>query len=330
MRHLDLFTGILGFSYAAERVWKDEYELVACCEIDKFCQKIIRKHRGNVEIVNDVRDERIKQFRDIDLLTAGVPCQPASIAGKKRGTADERWLWPETLDIIRLVRPRYALLENVPGLFNLENGQAFNGILSRLAEIGYDCWWETIPACAIGAPHRRDRICIVAHTQNGNNRGEYGNNKQAQEEIGCSTTEYIGSNKRSISEINVTDSDIRQDNTRNESEPRIATHQESCTDNTDVAYANGKYSKEYQRRDKLRQERGTGTFGRCVYEPNWQESWLEVATELCGVDDGIPNRVDRLKSLGNAIVPQVAMVIMQAIKEIEEQKAGQMPLFPKA
>jgi DNA (cytosine-5)-methyltransferase 1 len=243
MRHLDLFTGIGGFAYAAQQVWGKDYEPIAFCEIDKFCQRVLKKHWPDVEIVNDIKE--IGQFEDIDLITAGVPCQPASVAGKKRGTADERWLWPETLRIIGDIRPKYALLENVPGLFSLEQGLAFNGILSGLAEIGYDCWWETISASAVGAPHIRERIWVVA----------YSNSILLQRVKSENMADVSLSEKTPI---------------------KIS------------SFAN------------VRQSNRLGNY-RGIRKSN-----------------GIPNRVDRLKALGNAIVPQVAMVIMEAIKETEK------------
>ncbi|MCJ7828756.1 MAG: DNA cytosine methyltransferase [Dehalococcoidia bacterium] len=350
MKHLDLFTGILGFSYAAEQVWGNEYELVACCEIDKFCQKVIRKHRPNVEIVEDVRSERIKQFRDIDLLSAGVPCQPASVAGKKRGTADERWLWPETLAIIGTVRPRWALLENVPGLFSLDEGLAFNGILSGLAEIGYDCWWETIPACAVGAPHRRDRIWIVAYSINN------GHCKEKREVISEKTgmekkdgtqhsptwqpngTSLVGQDNRLEKIKDVADNGDGNTQQRGTSAQRssqctiskqktagsrVACGQNFCgisertrnfpSENVQTNVANACASR----------LQGTKREGICRTTSQKQPfnlarfDWWAVEPAMGRVADGVPNRVDRLKSLGNAIVPTVAMVIMQAIKEIE-------------
>ena len=270
MRHLDLFTGIGGFALAAQNVWEKDYEPVAFCEIDKFCQKVLGKHWPNVEIINDVKDDRIKQFRDIDLLTAGVPCQPASVAGKKRGTSDERWLWPETLDVIRAVRPRWALLENVSGLFSLEDGKAFNGILSELVEIGYDCWWEVIPACAIGAPHRRDRIWIIAYARSKEPNGLSSKWKQEILSVGGSGQDVADSQNANGG---------RADRTQNK-------------------------------------RRGNQKIRRCSIKSRRFQYW-SVEPNVGRVANGIPNRVDRLKALGNAIVPQVAMAIMEGIRQQE-------------
>ena len=295
MRHLDLFTGICGFAYAAQQVWKDEYELVACCEINKFRQKIIRKYHPDVEIINDVRDERIKQFRDIDLLTAGVPCQPASVAGKKRGASDERWLWPETLDIIRAIRPRWALLENVPGLFSLENGEAFNGILSGLAESGYDCWWEVIPACAVGACHKRDRIWIVGYASNGG-CSRFSRWRSGQKfENGCENVSFPQKQSERPGFCKIEQTEIGRGRFGNGDSERNAADTE-------------KPGLERQKPAGLlrKQNRLLAECSRWAVEP-----------DVGRVAYGIPNRVDRIAALGDSIVPAVAMVIMEAIKEIE-------------
>lgn len=149
MRLIDLFSGIGGFSLAASWCWGDELEIVTFCEMDKFCQRVLHKHWPNTPIVEDVNDvERIVentkslgrrpwrakptgQFRGIgthgtdsaiDLLTGGFPCQPASCAGKRKGTSDDRWLWPAMFEVIRATSPRWIVAENVPGLLSLEGG----------------------------------------------------------------------------------------------------------------------------------------------------------------------------------------------------------------
>jgi len=117
---------------------------------------------------HSVNDAMIKSILarevQIDILTAGVPCQPASVAGKQRGTSDDRWLWGETFDVVRKVRPRWCIFENVRGLISLEGGVVFKSLLSELEAIGYEVWSFIIPACSKNAVHRRDRVWIVAHT----------------------------------------------------------------------------------------------------------------------------------------------------------------------
>ena len=295
MRMLDLFSGIGGFSLAASWVWGDELEIVAFCEIDKFCQKVLRKHWPDVPIIEDIREvtvERIfadtesrgierelgnieqergrgiepngsyQQAKYIDLLTGGFPCQPFSCAGKRKGRADDRFLWPEMLRVIREVHPTWVIAENVGGIFTQEQGVVFNQVLTDLENEGYEVQPFCIPACAKNAPHRRDRWWIVACLPNV---------ERLQEQV-------IG---RMDNQFKQPDCHVADTTTR---ESWLKTESKRWEDT----------------------ERGS-----------WRENWLEVATRLCRVAHGIPNRVDRLKALGNSIVPQVAYEIMKGIRNVD-------------
>jgi DNA-cytosine methyltransferase len=167
MTHLDLFSGIGGFAIAAQEVWPDIAHTF--CEIDPFCQAVLRKHWPHEKIHDDIKT--LKPRGRYDLLTAGVPCQPASTAGRRQGTEDDRWLWPETFRVIRESRPRWCVLENVRGLLTLGGGVVFEGLCAELEGMGYEIQPFVLPACAIGAPHRRDRIWIIAHATS-NRRGK--------------------------------------------------------------------------------------------------------------------------------------------------------------
>ena len=182
MNMIDLFSGIGGFHLSAEWVWGAELNVVAHVEIDPFCQKVLRKHWPETPIISDIRDvtweklvQNVKPEKKhqtdhtnrrlkIDLLTAGTPCQPASCAGKQRGTEDDRWLWPETFRVIREVQPKWCILENVKGLLALEQGVVFESLLVELETLGYETEAFVIPACAVDALHRRDRVWIVGHS----------------------------------------------------------------------------------------------------------------------------------------------------------------------
>jgi DNA (cytosine-5)-methyltransferase 1 len=164
MKVLDLFAGIGGFSLGLERT--GGFETAAFCEIDKKAQLVLRKHWPNVPIFEDV-SELSKEKLDaegisIDVITGGFPCQDISLAGKGAGLEGERsGLWFQFHRLIQEIQPRYALIENVSAL----RSRGLDVVLSGLAEIGYDAEWHCIPASAVGAPHRRDRVWIVAYPQ---------------------------------------------------------------------------------------------------------------------------------------------------------------------
>jgi len=157
---LDLFSGIGGFSLAATVVWDNKLEIVSFVENDVFCQKVLNKHWPNVPIHDDIKTFKGDcYFETIDLLTGGFPCQPFSIAGKRGGREDDRYLWPEMLRVISEVRPTWVLAENVAGIVNL----ALDQVCSDLEGEGYEVQSFIIPACAVNAPHRRDRVWIVGY-----------------------------------------------------------------------------------------------------------------------------------------------------------------------
>lgn len=154
MNHLDLFSGIGGFALAAK--WAG-FETIGFCENDSFCKKILNKHWPDVYIFPDI--ETMHHWGHVDLLTGGFPCQPFSIAGKKRGINDDRYLWSEFYRIIRECHPHWIIAENVSAIVGME----LDNILSDLERAGYEAQSFIIPACAANAPHRRDRLWIVAN-----------------------------------------------------------------------------------------------------------------------------------------------------------------------
>lgn len=163
-KHLDLFSGIGGFSLAFESCG---FETIGFVECDPIKCVVLKDWWPNTPILPDVRDiESIRKFCEpygtIDVITAGVPCQPASTLGKQRGTADERWMWPATIELVRCLRPRFFVAENPPAVITLERGRAWNGIVSGLVACGYDLQWDVFPAGAFGAGHRRERVILVA------------------------------------------------------------------------------------------------------------------------------------------------------------------------
>jgi len=162
IRHLDLFSGIGGFALAARMA--GGIETVGFCEFEPFCQRVLAKHWPGVWQHDDVRTLTGDLVREhcgrIDLITGGVPCQPASCAGKRKGSNDERWLWPAFLRVVRETMPRFVLAENVPGLVTLKP-HGLEWVCAELEDAGYQCLPIIVGAWAVGAPHRRNRVWIV-------------------------------------------------------------------------------------------------------------------------------------------------------------------------
>jgi DNA (cytosine-5)-methyltransferase 1 len=384
--HLDLFSGIGGFSYAVDEVWGKENVTHIFSDNDKFCQKVLAKHwpqakiygdirqltantesresreqtkwgggqdisRGNSEAdpdpigdglqepgaeqqaggdrqfsktVADTANAGIEEVREreneIFLLTGGFPCQPFSQAGKRRGTEDDRFLWPEMLRVIKEFKPRWVIGENVAGFTTMVQYQSSpevdaqgnavgeignthhrmgrfvaNEAVEALEAAGYTVETFIIPACAVGAPHRRDRVWIVANSKSGGH-GECAGQKCGIQRQG------MESEKQGWSEA------------RNQNQGCDRISGDSNNERLERYWKNGECAGE-----------------RIVRQADWQADWREVASSTCDVrvDDGLPveldgfklskagHRVQRLKSLGNAIVPAVAIEIMKAIRLVD-------------
>lgn len=161
MTHGSLFSGIGGFDLAAEWVgWQNLFN----CEIDPFCQTVLKHHFPDAEQFTDIRTADFARYKDrLDVLTGGFPCQPFSTAGKRKGTEDDRYLWPEMLGVIRTVRPRWIVGENVYGIVSWSDGLVFKQVCVDLEAEGYEVQPYVLPACGVGAPHQRYRTWFVAH-----------------------------------------------------------------------------------------------------------------------------------------------------------------------
>lgn len=170
MRHLDLFSGIGGFALAAESVWPDVEHIF--CDIEPFAQAVLRKHWPEAKIYDDIKKLEGGGLGTIDIVTGGFPCQPFSAAGQRRGKEDDRHLWPEMLRVIREAAPRWVIGENVGGLLTWNGGMVLDEVYADLEREGYSVWAFVIPAAAVGAPHRRDRVWIIAHADGGTNGRE--------------------------------------------------------------------------------------------------------------------------------------------------------------
>lgn len=275
MNHLDLFSGIGGFSLAAQWVWREDHKIIAFCENDKFCQKVLEKHWPGVPIHDDIKHLNGDTLETIDLITGGFPCQPFSVAGKRKGKEDNRHVWPEMFRVIQETKPNWVIGENVAGIINLELEQ----VCADLESEGYEVQPFIIPACAVNAPHRRDRVWIVANSE-----------RIGRKCRGGIKSKISGTNGKGIA------IELERPN---------------------KAFIADSSSERLEGKNKYKSEHSecTGHYR----NTRWDENWIEVATEFCRVDARIPNRVDRLRSLGNAIVPHVVAIIMQFIKDIEDK-----------
>jgi DNA (cytosine-5)-methyltransferase 1 len=166
---LDLFSGLGGFSLGLERT--GYFKTIAFCDNDKFSKLILDKHWKGIKIYDDVREITKQKFKEDgipfpDIITGGFPCQPFSVAGKQKGTSDDRHLWPEMFRIIKAFKPRYVIGENVRGIINIQDGVVFETVCTDLESEGYEVQPFIIPAAGVGAPHRRERVWIIAVRSN--------------------------------------------------------------------------------------------------------------------------------------------------------------------
>jgi DNA (cytosine-5)-methyltransferase 1 len=311
MKHLDLFSGIGGFALAVEEVWPEVEHVF--CDIEPFSQAILKKHWPNSQIYGDIKKLKPEAA---DLVTGGFPCQPFSAAGKRKGTKDDRHLWPEMLRVIRESTPRWVVGENVSGLLTWDGGVVLDQVYADLEAEGYEVWSFVIPAVAVNAPHRRDRVWIVA--KNTNDHGRIKRELEKQGGVGDEWDTSTGDGEWVHSKSNTTDTNS---NGLQKQGPKQQTGGDrQLNENTTNPTNSG-----------LERSPRSGIQGReqSPHLPSrgeWDKNWIEVATELCVMDDGLPNGLARprgwrnaaLKGAGNAIVPQVAVEIFKAIKEIDK------------
>jgi DNA (cytosine-5)-methyltransferase 1 len=311
MRVLDLFSGIGGFSLGLERAGM---KTVAFCEFDPFCQKVLAKHWPNVPCYPDVR-ELTKEQLDADGITAdlicgGYPCQPFSTAGKRAGAGDDRHLWPEMYRLIRAIRPRWVLAENVAGHINM----GLDNVLSDLEAANYAWWAFVIPACAVDAKHRRDRVWIVAHSEGERAMREPGNIRQ---EDGGSGRSLQG---QSFGSGDVAHAELPQEERQQQHGGEILSNEKtirpSCGGDA-LANAGSERLAEQLRAGFRSIQKTSSTLARGSVDGGAPAGWREWEPEpnVGRVANGVPMRVDRLKSLGNAVVPQVVEQIGRAIME---------------
>ena len=308
MSHVDLCSGIGGFALGFE--WAGLSKPVLFCDIEPWSRKVLAKHWPDVPIAHDVKElanDPARLVPDCDVLTAGYPCQPFSVAGKQRGTEDDRHIWPFISQIIAHKRPAFCVFENVYGHVAL----GLDEVLADLEAQNYATRAFIVPACGVDAPHRRDRLWIIAHT---NSQGEPDVTRFTEEgqrlvgNAGCVTK---GQSRSRLSEERLNSGAQGQWSVEGH---RLADTSENVAD-TDNEGSQGRLSgrqgAEWQ--GEHRHARCSGTAHR---QP--AKDWWAVEPSMGRVAHGIPGRVDRLKGLGNAIVPQIAMQIGLTIKAVRD------------
>ena len=265
-----LFSGIGGLDLGLERAGM---EIIWQSEIDPYCNKVLKKHWPEVPNYGNIKEIDWSRVPRPDVICGGYPCQPFSTAGKRRGTDDPRHLWPWVRDAISNLRPRYAILENVRGHLSMGGLQ----VIGELAEVGYNAEWRVVSAAGMGAPHRRDRIIIVAYPNDTGKRTPRGNMEQQGEtgsaERGNSWNELGGRG------ANVADTNSgRREQCQPETKP--------------LSWTSGSSKRDYA-------------------------NWWQVEPDVGRVVNGVSARVDRLRGLGNAVVPQVAEYIGRLVMAAE-------------
>lgn len=309
MTVLDLFSGIGGFSLGLERT--GGFRTVAFCETDPFCQKVLTKHWLEVPCYGDIKTltgERLRADGIIpDIITGGPPCQPASLAGQRRGEADDRWLWPEALRLVAEVRPRWAVFENPYGILALKQGVVFERLCAEMESQGYTVQTFVIPACGIGAPHRRNRVWIMAHTEKPGRQtfptDRLGNRASRPLHATCSGNVAYADEQHG--------NRGRYDPGEVRGEWSVQAHLQGSEN---MGNTIGARWENIQGQCPPSESPGGKEFG----TTNWWNSEPAVGR----VAHGIPRRVDRLRGLGNAVVPQLITMLGYAILETEYGKVS--------
>lgn len=306
LTHLSLFSGIGGLDLAAE--WAG-FETVGQCEYAEYPTKVLEQHWPDVPRWKDIRTLTKDSFyeqtglRTVDIISGGFPCQPFSVAGHRQGKADDRYLWPEMFRVIQELQPTWVLGENVPGIINM----ALDTVLSDLEAEGYEVQTFVVPACGVGAWHKRERICIMAYSDNRGSVVCRDRLLQTTDEI-----EGEGADNRRRAKEPIT-GQWRQDEPRMDRVvARLRENLDWPDTNTDIQQLHGRTVSEICGGGTLQAQstRADRDFpGR---------SYWETEPDVDRVVDRIPNRMDRIKCLGNAVVPQQFYPFFAAVAMIEE------------
>ena len=321
MRHGSLFSGIGGFDLAAEWMgWDNVFHV----ERDPFCQQVLRHHFPKSESHEDIKEfDGTAYAGRVDIISGGFPCQPFSAAGKRAGTSDNRYLWPQMFRVIREARPTYVVAENVRGLLSWNEGLVLDTVCADLESEGYEVFPVVLPAASVNAPHRRDRIWIVAHA---NDKGGTGGSGEVQGTDGeVSQRDHHAEpchagvecpHKRERIWVIAT----HPDRTPAKHQVQARRHMFAGAHEYNATHPDGSGMGQNYGQGKSRQLDQTGA------AKDWQD--FPTVAAVCGGDDGLPKELDgitfpkwrreSIKAYGNAIVPQVALQIFRAIERCSE------------
>tara|TARA_B100000700_G_scaffold106607_1_gene120370 strand:- start:2054 stop:3112 length:1059 start_codon:yes stop_codon:yes gene_type:complete len=347
MKVLDLFSGIGGFSLGLE--WAG-MSTVAMCEKDPYCRKILTKHWPDLTIHEDIRNLDGKKYTNaIDLVAGGFPCQPFSVAGKRKGADDDRHLWPEMLRVIKEAKPRWVIGENVFGFINM----ALDDVQADLEREHYEVRKFVLPAVAVDAKHRRDRIFLVAYSNspavwnlperqaqgrdnlqagrqaitphdgpsqsmaNPNSSWELQQEGDQQEIRGWSGN----SSQQDVANSYSEGLEIGQDLRENHEQELSPSERSGSERREDVANSHGTRGEAGLSGQESWQEGNSGELDHQGHQQSWRKGSREWPAEPCvgRVADGVPNRVDRIKGLGNAVVPQLIQAIGELVIEADKE-----------
>ncbi len=351
LTHLSLFTGIGGLDLAAE--WAG-FKTVGQCEWADYPTKVLEKHWPDVPRWRDIHELSARDFiqrtgirpGELTALSGGFPCQPFSVAGNQRGKEDDRYLWPQMLRVISELHPAYIIGENVPGILHI----AADDVCEDLEREGYEVGIFDYEAAAVGAPHRRERFLFVAHArcslrqgiiQQGKHEAENSSRDAYKTQQSCCSSEFLA--------YTYGDRSLQGKSKERSTESRFKAFARSSVSGENVAYTNNTGLQGWEREsvqectgERLTRQSGTHVShsemrGKQFEQPGRGETrrsgsggWWSVEPNVGRVANGVPSRVDRLKCLGNAVVPYQAYPIFKAIADIElmaAEKKGANPCY---
>lgn len=335
MRHGSLFSGIGGFDLAAEWMgWTNVFHT----EWNEFGQKVLQHHFPQSISYHDIiKTDYSIHNGDIDIITGGFPCQPFSNAGKRKGTDDERYLWHEMLRAIQQIRPTYVVAENVRGLLTIDGGMVFEQVCADLEAEGYEVQPLLLPAAGVNAPHRRDRIFIVAHANKCDDRRTSRADETASRKEWLSERHQV---RQSSKPSEVQQPAANSSVTRLERATRTGEawkHGSTCEGESDASTESAANTKGKRHEplphgwESVSAQEKQALHGRSC-DGSAHGRWQDFPTEsaICGGNDGIPDRLDNItfpkwrnesiKAYGNAVVPQLILPIFQTIEKLHREK----------